>query len=158
MAWQTPIDWLGKAVGYDVTRADLATISDSLNALGVPTEAVAYEPGHTGWDPAPTMDCAYAISGHLMTMWLSAVGTSDILPTCLTLPGSYVPAAALPGGYFTGGIDFLCRVVDSGGGSAVGQVTAFPGNNTLTFLKDIAGTAFTTSGGKAIVAVLTVPI
>ena len=50
MAWVTPINWLGKAVGYDVTRADMQTISDSLAEVGTATGCNGVSPG---WMNAP---------------------------------------------------------------------------------------------------------
>ena len=113
----------------------------------------AYTPAYGGWAATPSpLDCSFSIQGRKLSAWINVIGTSAAGATTITLP---VAAAAAP----AAGAQFPCRVVDNGGASAEGLAVTTASSAVVTFYRDIALTAFTTSGGKAIYgAHINVPI
>jgi|SRR5450759_373807 len=115
----------------------------------------AYTPTYGGWAATPTLRGEFTINGRLLTAWLYAGGTSAAGATTLTIPISV--SALLPDGSGTGFGSFG-RGQDNGGAATAIMARPAASSATVTFYKDLAATAFTTSGDKKVEATFSVPI
>ena len=140
MAWVTPINWVdaGHPVGYDVTRADMQTISDDLTVLYSPGHVDA-SPAYYGWTATPSpLNCFYSRDGSTVKIWVAVAGVSDDGTKSITLP---VAVSSV----FPASVDIPIRILlDSV--AAVGFARLSANSTTLEFFMDINATAWPSAG------------
>jgi hypothetical protein len=129
----------------------LPRYSYATNPFGFPGSFL-YTSTQGGWLGTPTESCYFAINGGELTARLYCDGSSTTGATTLTLP------IAVSDLFPSSSIYQPCMVIDNSGAATLGCVAISRSSATLTFYRDMARTAFTTSGGKQVCATITVPI
>lgn len=114
--------------------------------------AFLYTAGIGGFAATPAQSCYFAVNGRQETVWFYCTGTSAAGATSITIPqqvSALFPSSAIP---------WIIRVTDNSGAAVLGSVSVMASSAALTLFRDVAGSAFTTSGGKQVQGCVTVPI
>lgn len=140
----TPV--LGVATATSINKVAVTAPASSATIAVADGKTLSYDDGTftatlTGCTTAPTYTVKYTKIGNQVTLVvaqsLTIAGTSNAVTKTLTgMPAALYPAATT---------NFFNSTVDNGGSStaAVGQISSA---GVISFFKDLAGTAFTSSG------------
>lgn len=111
----------------------------------------SWSPAVTGFSGTPTVIARYSINGKHFTCYVSISGTSNA--TTFNIP--------LPSGVTTANFAsqrVIAAVTNNGTSSAAGMAEVVANASTINVYRDIVGTAFTTSGQKGAVFIITLEI